>query len=71
LKKKKKLFYCSIPHLLTPDKKRQRSASSVEFVDMIDDDRNVLKRIVTGDVCRCFMYYDPGTKRQSATWLSP
>jgi hypothetical protein len=37
---------------------------------MIDDDRNVLKRIVTGDESWCFMY-DPETKRQSETWLSP
>jgi hypothetical protein len=33
-------------------------------------DRSVLKRIVVGDECWCFMY-NPETKRQSATWLSP
>jgi hypothetical protein len=38
-----------VPHLLTPDQKHQRAASSVEIVEMIDDDRNVLKRIITGD----------------------
>jgi hypothetical protein len=41
-----------------------------ETAEMVDDDRNVLKRIVTGDESWCFMY-DPETKRQSATWLSP
>jgi hypothetical protein len=41
-----------------------------EFVEMIDDDRIALKRTVTGDENWCFVY-DPETKRQSATWLSP
>jgi hypothetical protein len=57
-----------IPHLLAPDQKLQCSASSVEFVEMIDDDGNALKRIVMGDGSWCFMN-DPETKRQSATWL--
>jgi hypothetical protein len=68
--KKKKVCACFVPHLLTPDQKHRRAASSVEFVEMIGGDRNVLKRIVTGDESWCFMY-DPETKRQSATWLSP
>jgi hypothetical protein len=55
-----------VPHLLMPDQKHQRAASSVEFVKMIDDTRNVLTRIVTGDGSWCFMY-DPEIKRQSAT----
>jgi hypothetical protein len=38
-----------VPHLFTPDEKHQHAASSVEFVEMIGDDRNVLKRIATGD----------------------
>jgi hypothetical protein len=58
-----------VPHSLTLDQKHQRAALSVEFVEMIDDDRNVLKTIVTGDESWCFMY-DPETKRHSATWLS-
>jgi hypothetical protein len=48
--KRKKVRARSVPHLLTPDQKHRRAASSVEFVEMIDDDRNVLKRIVTGDI---------------------
>jgi hypothetical protein len=59
-----------IPHLLQPDHKHKRATSSVEFVEMFDDDINVLGSIVTGDENWCFMY-DPETKRQSATWLSP
>jgi hypothetical protein len=47
--KKKKVCARFVPHLLMPDQKHQRAASSVEFVDMVDDDRNVLKGIVTGD----------------------
>jgi hypothetical protein len=35
--------------MLTPDQKHQRAASSVEFVEMIDDNRNILKSIVTSD----------------------
>jgi hypothetical protein len=71
LKNKKVCVRCvrSVPHLLTRDQKYQSAVSYVEFVEMIDDDRNVLKRIVTGDENWCFMY-DPETKRQSAAWLS-
>jgi hypothetical protein len=58
-----------VPHLLTLDLKHQRAASTAEFVEMIDDNINVLERIVTGDESWCFMY-DPETKCQSATWLS-
>jgi hypothetical protein len=45
-----------VPHLLMLDQKYQRVASSVEFVEMIGDDRNVLKRTVMGDKSWCFMY---------------
>jgi hypothetical protein len=62
--KKKKVCAHFVPHLLMPDQKHQRAASSVEFVEMIDN-RNVLKRTVTGDENWCFMY-DP-----EANWLSP
>jgi hypothetical protein len=68
--KKKIMSTHFVPRLLTPDQKHQCAASSVEFVEMIVDDRNVLKRIVTGDEIRRFMY-DPETKSQSATWVSP
>jgi hypothetical protein len=47
--RKKKVCACFVPHLLTPDQKYQCTASSGESVEMIDDDRNILKRIVTGD----------------------
>jgi hypothetical protein len=36
--KKKKVCVRFVPHLLTPDRKHQRPASSVEFVGMTDDD---------------------------------
>jgi hypothetical protein len=67
--KKRKVSICFVPHLLTLDQKHQCAASSIEFVEMTDD-RNILKRIVTGDESWCFIY-NPETKCQSATWLSP
>jgi hypothetical protein len=68
--KKKKVCSRFVPHLLTPEQKHQRAASYAEFLEMIDDARDVLNRIVAGNKSWCFMY-DPETKRQSATWLSP
>jgi hypothetical protein len=56
--------------LLTLDQNHQRAASSFEYVEMIVDDRNVLKRIVAGDEGWRFMF-DAETKRQNATWWSP
>jgi hypothetical protein len=61
LKKRKKVCARFVPHLLKPDQKHQRAASSVEFVEIIDDVINVLKKIVTGDEIWCFVYY-PETK---------
>jgi hypothetical protein len=64
--KKKKVCARFVPHLLTPDQKHQHAASSVELVEMIDDDRNASKRIVKWDENCCFIY-DPETQSQSAT----
>jgi hypothetical protein len=66
LKKKKSVCACFVPYLLTPDQKHERTALSVEFVEMIDNDRNVLKTIETGDESWCFMY-DPETKCQESS----
>jgi YD repeat-containing protein len=64
---KKKVCARFVPHLLTPDQIHQHAALlSVEFAEMIYDDGNVLKRIVTGGESWCFMY-DPERKLQSAT----
>jgi hypothetical protein len=38
-----------------PDKKHQHTASSVEFVEMIVDDRSILEKILTGDESWCFI----------------
>jgi hypothetical protein len=59
--RKNKVCARFVPHLLKPDQEHQRAASSAEFVEMTDDDRNVLKRIATGDESWCFMY-DPERK---------
>jgi hypothetical protein len=61
--KKKKVCACFVPPLLMSDRKLHHAILSVEFVEMSDDDRNVLKRIVIGNERWCFMY-DPDTKRQ-------
>jgi hypothetical protein len=47
-----------------------KNVSAASFVEIIDDNRNVLKRIVMGDESWCFMY-NPETKHLSKTWLSP
>jgi hypothetical protein len=60
--KKKKVCARFVLHLLTPDRKRQRTESSVLFVEMTAGNRNVLKRNVSGDENYCFMY-SPETKR--------
>jgi hypothetical protein len=59
-----------VPHLSTLDQKHRRAASSVELFEMIDDNRDVLKRTETGDESWCFMC-DPEKNRQSATCMSP
>jgi hypothetical protein len=41
--KKKKVRPSFVPHLLMPDQKHEGTASSVEFDEMTDDDRNVFK----------------------------
>jgi hypothetical protein len=50
--KKKQVCASFVPHLLTPE---QRPASSVEYIEMTDDDTNVLKWIETGDEIWCFI----------------
>jgi hypothetical protein len=54
--KKKKMCACFVPHLLMLDQKHQPTAWSVEFAEMTDENRNFLRRIVTGDKSWCFMY---------------
>lgn len=58
-----------VPYLL-PTNQKQRAVPTAEVVETTDDDRNVLKRLVTGNGSCCFMY-GPETKRMSAVWLSP
>jgi hypothetical protein len=67
--KKKNVCFNFVPRLLKPDQNLLRAESSVEFVATIDDDRNVLKTMITGDESWYFTF-DLETKRQNATWLS-
>jgi hypothetical protein len=43
--KKKKVCARSVPQLLTPDQKHQRGTLPVEFAEMTDNDRHVLKEL--------------------------
>jgi hypothetical protein len=66
----KKVCVKFVPHLLTPEQKTLRMKSCENFVEMVEKD--VLSKIVTGNVTWCFMY-DTTTKRQSTNskWMSP
>jgi hypothetical protein len=59
---KKKVCTKFVPHLLMPEQKTLRMESCRNFVEMVEKDKSVLSKIVTGDETWCFMY-DPTTKR--------
>jgi hypothetical protein len=61
---KNKVCVRFVPQLSTPYQKHQRPASSFELDEMIDDDRNVLERIITGDESWRFVE-DPERRNQS------
>lgn len=67
---KKKVCAKFVPHFLTPEQKEQRVNASRDFVQMVTNNPNFLKSIVTGDESWCFEY-DPSTKRQSSEWITP
>jgi hypothetical protein len=45
-----------VPHFLTPDQKLERAESSVEVVEMTDNERKVLKSISTDDESWYFIH---------------
>ncbi len=66
---KRKLCARFVPHALTREQREQRVAHAEDLLQMISDDPNFVRSIITGDETWCFAY-DPETKRQSAEWCS-
>ena len=59
-----------IPKSLTTEQKDLRSEIAQENLEMVSDDGNVLKKVITGD--GSWVYgYDPETKQQSSQWKRP
>ena len=59
-----------IPKLLTTEQKDFRSEIAQDNLEMVRDDENVLKKVITGD--ELWVYgYDPETKQQSSQWKRP
>jgi hypothetical protein len=65
---KRKLCARFVPHFLTPEQREDRVTSCQDIIAMADADKNVFKKIITGDETWCFAY-DPETKRQSSEWV--
>lgn len=56
-----------IPKLLTVEQKNLRLEIARDNLEMVNNDENLLKKIITGD--ESWVYgYDPETKRQSSQW---
>ena len=54
-----------IPKLLTTEQKDHRSEIAQDNLEMVTDDENVLKQVITGD--KSWVYgYDPETRQQSS-----
>ena len=60
----------SVPRILTKDQRDDRVAICGDLISSTVDDPTFIKRIITGDETRCFLY-DPQLKRQSTTWKTP
>ena len=59
-----------IPKLLTTEQKDLSSEIAQDNLDMVSDDENVLKKVITSD--ESWVYgYDPETKQQSSQWKRP
>lgn len=56
-----------IPKLLTAEQKNLRFEIAQDNLEMVNNDENMLKKIITGD--ESWVYgYDPETKQQSSQW---
>ena len=59
-----------VPKLLSEDKKQQRVTICQAIIERLEDDPDLLGRVITGDESWIFEY-DPENKRQSRQWKSP
>ena len=59
-----------VPKLLAEDQKQQRVTVCQDIVEPLEDDPDLLGRVITGDESWIFEY-DPEIKRQSRQWKSP
>ena len=59
-----------VPKLLSDDQKAQRMQVCEDTLQNIENDPELLTKVITGDETWVFEY-DPETKRQSKQWLSP
>jgi hypothetical protein len=66
---KRKICSRFVPHSLTPEQKQKRINCCRDFIKFVEDDADILKRIVTDDNSLCFEY-DPETRRQGMEWRS-
>jgi len=46
----------------------ERVAACQDLLNVNNDDKNLLDKVITGDECWCFAH-DPETKRQSSEWV--
>ena len=56
-----------VPKLLSPLQKRDRVAICNENLDLIEENRDMLTTLITGDETWVY-YFDPETKQQSMQW---
>ena len=59
-----------VPKLLSNDQKDQRLVVCEDILQNLEEDPEMLKRVITGDESWIFQY-DPETKRQSLQWKCP
>uniref|UniRef100_A0A8C4Q143 Transposase n=1 Tax=Eptatretus burgeri TaxID=7764 RepID=A0A8C4Q143_EPTBU len=59
-----------VPKLLSEDQKQLRVTVCQDFIERLEDDRDLLGRVTSGNESWIFKY-DPETKQQSRQWKSP
>lgn len=59
-----------VPKLLSEEQKEARASAACDLVGCVENDRNFMTKIITGD--ESWVYgYDPETKAQSSQWKCP
>ncbi len=57
-----------VPRLLSDEEKTHRMVTCQEWIDMVEEDSEVLSHVITGDESWVWMY-DPETKMESTQWI--